>query len=119
MYSNEHYRFSVKRIFLDLLWLNSRDLRRRPMIERKRLLRSIVPADSPVLYTDGVDGRGTDCYRAVCDSDLEAMVAKRRDGLYTPEATSMGEDPEPAVFADGRPTGVVRVTRSRVGTLIT
>lgn len=31
---------------------------------------------------------GVELFRIVCDQDLEGVVAKRRDGLYTPEATT-------------------------------
>jgi ATP-dependent DNA ligase len=34
------------------------------------------------------NARGVDLFRVVCDSDLEGIVAKRKDGLYTPEETS-------------------------------
>jgi ATP-dependent DNA ligase len=27
-------------------------------------------------------------FRAVCDADLEGLVAKRKDGLYNPEAST-------------------------------
>jgi len=74
-------------VAFDLLWLNGRDLRQTPLIERKRLLRSIVPARSTVLYSEAVDN-GTEFYRLVCESDLEGVVAKRKDGLYTPAETS-------------------------------
>ena len=29
-----------------------------------------------------------DLFRLACENDLEGIVAKRRDGLYTPEETS-------------------------------
>lgn len=51
----------------DLLWLDGRDLRDRPLIKRKLLLRQIVPPQpSLVLYVDhvaaaGVDLRGHEC----------------------------------------------------------
>jgi ATP-dependent DNA ligase len=64
-------------------------MRKTPLSERKRHLRSVVPARSTtVLYADHIDTNGTDLYRAVCDQDLEGIVAKRRDGLYTPEETT-------------------------------
>jgi len=46
-----------------------------------------VPARSTVLYSEAVDN-GTEFYRLVCESDLEGVVAKRKDGLYTPAETS-------------------------------
>ena len=45
-----------------------------------------MPAGSAtVLYADHIDAHGTESFRAVCEQDLEGIVAERRDGLYTPE----------------------------------
>ena len=41
-----------------------------------------------MLYANQIDGNGTGLFRAVCDADLEGIVAKRKDGLYTPDETS-------------------------------
>src|SRR5207237_342075 len=68
----------------DILWLDGRDLRHVPLLRRKRILRRIVPLQpAPVLYADGVD-----LFRNLCEMDMEGIVAKRKDGLYTPEETS-------------------------------
>ncbi|HWQ52962.1 MAG TPA: hypothetical protein VN442_04705 [Bryobacteraceae bacterium] len=73
----------------DLLSLDGRDLRGLPLLERKRLLSGIVPQGAcPVLYVDHVAECGVDLFRAVCEQDMEGIVAKRADGLYTPEETS-------------------------------
>jgi ATP-dependent DNA ligase len=40
------------------------------------------------LYADHFEAGGVDLFRAVCENDLEGIVAKRKDGLYTPEETS-------------------------------
>ena len=67
----------------DLLWLDGKDLRFRPLVERKRILRSIMPAQpSVLLYADHVEQRGIDFFRLVCEQDLEGIVAKRRLGVY-------------------------------------
>lgn len=43
----------------DLLWLNGRDLRSRPLIERKQHLRRLIPEQSNrLLYCDHVDENG-------------------------------------------------------------
>jgi bifunctional non-homologous end joining protein LigD len=77
-------------VAFDLLWLNGRDLSAKPLIERKRVLRSLLApvAASPILFADYFDGRGIELYREVCRMDLEGIVAKRKDGLYTPAETS-------------------------------
>ncbi len=74
----------------DLLWLDGKDLRSRPLVERKAALRKLTSASPSacVLYVDGIEGKGTELFKAVCEADLEGIVAKRRDGLYTPEETS-------------------------------
>lgn len=76
-------------VAFDVLWLNGKDLRQTPLSERKRILRSVVPVGSTtVLFADHIDANGTELFRAVCDQDLEGIVAKRRDGLYTPGETT-------------------------------
>jgi len=72
----------------DLLWHDGRDLRQLRLLERKRLLGKL--ARPPVLYVDHIPRRGVDLFRAVCDQDLEGIVAKLAPGMYTPEATTWG-----------------------------
>jgi len=75
----------------DCISLDGRDLRARPLVERKRHLRRIVTRRADrVRYLDHVVGRGRDLFRAVCELDMEGVVAKRRDGVYTsdPAATT-------------------------------
>ena len=75
----------------DVLALDGRDVRKLPLLARKRALRRVVPrcADR-VRYLDHVAGRGVDLFRAVCELDLEGIVSKRADGVYTsdPDATT-------------------------------
>jgi bifunctional non-homologous end joining protein LigD len=61
----------------DLLWLNGRDLRELPLIERKRSLRRLIPpgCDS-VLYVDHIEAEAERLFEFVCERDLEGMVAK-------------------------------------------
>lgn len=67
----------------DLLSLNGEDVRERPLIERKRLLRDIVPETSPaVLYANHIEQNGIEFFRLICDRDLEGMVAKYKWGRY-------------------------------------
>jgi bifunctional non-homologous end joining protein LigD len=67
----------------DLLWLDGVDLRERPLIERKRLLRSIVPEQSAcLLYADHIEQHGIEIFRRTCERDLEGVVAKWRYGAY-------------------------------------
>jgi ATP-dependent DNA ligase len=66
-----------------VLAVDQKDLRRFPLAERKRLMRSIVPMGGrSVLYADHIDGRGRELFAAVFAQDLEGIVAKRKDGRY-------------------------------------
>ncbi len=70
----------------DLLWLNGRDLRGLPLLERKRLLRGIIPAQPcPVRYVNHLTATGVPLFQAVCERDLEDVVAKLGNAPYTPD----------------------------------
>jgi bifunctional non-homologous end joining protein LigD len=72
----------------ELLWLDGRDLRDRPLLERKAALRKLIPRKPhAVLYVDHVTA-GTDLFRVVCEQDMEGVVAKQANAGYTPDATT-------------------------------
>ena len=49
----------------DLLWLNGRDLRSRPLLERKARLKQVIPAGLQVLYSDHVERRGIELFELI------------------------------------------------------
>ena len=68
----------------DLLWLDGEDLRRRPLVERKkRLARLVQAAKCPrLLYAQHIEQHGKGFFAEICGRDLEGIVAKRKTGLY-------------------------------------
>jgi bifunctional non-homologous end joining protein LigD len=68
----------------DLLYLNGRDLRQLPLIDRKEKLRAVIEKSAmpDVICGKYVEGRGIDLFRAVCEHNLEGVVAKRKTGTY-------------------------------------
>jgi bifunctional non-homologous end joining protein LigD len=67
----------------DVLWVDGKDVRSLPLIERKRLLGSIVPEQpSAMLYAHHVERTGVEFFRLVCEQDLEGIVAKLKHGAY-------------------------------------
>lgn len=69
----------------DLLHLNGKDLSDRPLDERKRALRKLLPAslESDVLrFNDHVEARGDEFYAQACRLGIEGIVAKRCDAPY-------------------------------------
>jgi bifunctional non-homologous end joining protein LigD len=94
----------------DLLWLNGEDLRDAPLLERKKLLKRLVPKQpSPILYVEHMR-EGVALFEAVCAQDLEGIVAKLATGRYTPDETTWVKIKNPtysqaegrADFFDGR-----------------
>jgi len=74
-------------VAFDLLAVNGRDVRKQPLVERKEILREIVPKQSrSVLYANHVPVRGRELFGAVCEADLEGIVAKWKDAPYNPAA---------------------------------
>jgi bifunctional non-homologous end joining protein LigD len=73
----------------DLLWLNGRDLRDLPLIQRKQFLREIVPSvPSRVLFSDHLEHRGRQLFEVSCEHDLEGIVAKWKFGSYLPNSSA-------------------------------
>ena len=67
----------------DLVWLNGRDLRQKPLVERKRLLHELVPTDHPrLLYMSHLDSGGTRFFKLVCEQNLEGIVCKPKTSPY-------------------------------------
>jgi len=67
----------------DLLWLNGRDLRELSLLERKKILRKVIPRKSnSVGCVSYVDKDALKLFELVKKSDLEGLVVKRKDGKY-------------------------------------
>ena len=69
-------------VFFDCLELDDRDLRRRPLLDRKECLRMLVPALGPVRFGDHVVGEGVAFYEAASAQRLEGIVAKKARAPY-------------------------------------
>jgi bifunctional non-homologous end joining protein LigD len=68
----------------DLLYLNGRDLRHLPLIERKEKLHTLIEKSAlpDVICGKYVEGRGVDLFNEVVRRNLEGVVAKRKTGTY-------------------------------------
>jgi bifunctional non-homologous end joining protein LigD len=73
----------------DLLTVDGEDLRARPLIERKRALRRLMPrCDSRLRYVDHVRECGRDLYELACAHDTEGIVGKWAAGRYSVDGTT-------------------------------
>jgi bifunctional non-homologous end joining protein LigD len=68
----------------DLLYLNGFDLRSTPLIERKRLLASILTrsSDAHLRYSDHIIGDNQASFNEACRQGLEGLIVKRADAGY-------------------------------------
>jgi len=61
----------------DVVWVNGKDLRGVPLIERKKKLRGIVPLESAcVLHVDYLPEKGKELFDLACERDLEGICGK-------------------------------------------
>ena len=60
--------------------LTAKPCNRCPLIERKQRLRELVQQPSVLLYATHVQRTGREFFRAVCEQDLEGIVAKLKHG---------------------------------------
>lgn len=74
-----HLHYSI----FDILWLNEYDLSHLPLIERKRILKQILPEDHGVIkYSDHVIGDGKNFFQAAVSQGLEGIMAKKANSIY-------------------------------------
>ena len=72
----------------DLLYLDGVDLRKAPLIDRKKLLGHAIAPSEHTNLVEYVEGEGASFYGAVVKLGLEGVIAKRRSSVYEPGARS-------------------------------
>ncbi|HEX2380661.1 MAG TPA: hypothetical protein VHI74_08005 [Methyloceanibacter sp.] len=56
----------------DLLHLNGKDLRERPLLERRARLKELIPTEHPFLFSEEFTGDAASFFRACADQQLKA-----------------------------------------------
>ena len=90
----------------DLLELDDKDLRRRPIEERKALLAKLLKgAHSSIVLNEHFDEDGAAVYRAACQLGCEGIVSKRLGSPYrsgrSPHWVKVKNPKAPAVKREG------------------
>jgi bifunctional non-homologous end joining protein LigD len=67
----------------DLLFLNGEDLRKLPLLERKKKLKKLVGKNEVIRYCDHFDQYGIDFFNKAAENNLEGIIAKRAESGYT------------------------------------
>ena len=74
----------------DLLYLDGRDLRGVPLIERKKVLKEILKPDDVIRYSEHFDTSATELLAAVKQQGLEGIIGKRAQSRYESRRSSTG-----------------------------
>lgn len=76
---------NLRYYIFDLLFFRGEDLRELPLIERKDKLKKLLPKSSTSLlqYSDHIIDKGKKAFEAAEKLNLEGIIAKRMDSLYT------------------------------------
>ncbi len=73
----------------DILWHDGKDLMALPLIERQAVLKKLIPVNDPVIkLSDTFEASGSSFFALAEKMQLEGIMAKKRDGLYIPNARS-------------------------------
>lgn len=66
----------------DILWYEGKDLTHLPLIERKAILQSIIPAGDAIIYSDHIVEKGKDFFKLALKKGLEGVMAKDMKSEY-------------------------------------
>src|SRR5580704_8833224 len=66
----------------DILFLDGKDMRRKRLLERKALLKQVLPRNSLLRYSEHIKAKGTALFKKTKQAGLEGVMAKRAAGLY-------------------------------------
>lgn len=74
----------VTYMVFDLLQLGERDLRKIPLVERKRLLAELIPGKGLIRVLDHIEDDARPLYAFCEERGLEGVVAKKKTSIYRP-----------------------------------
>src|SRR5690242_432751 len=82
---SENQNRPIQYCIFDLLELSGKDTTSLPLIDRKELLKKIIPSNDPVLkYSDHIIENGKSFLQVSKEKDLEGIMAKKMDSKYFP-----------------------------------
>ena len=87
---------------VDLLFLNGRDLRTLPLLERKRRLKSLTAPDHPrIRFVDHIETEGEFMFKHAVPIGMEGVVRKTRELALQGRAQSRLAEVEAQWYHDG------------------
>ena len=86
----QHYedntQYQICYYVFDLLSLNGNDTSELTLIERKELLKKLLPKNAVIKYSEHIIAKGKGFFEAAKKNDLEGIMAKKAQSLYHPGA---------------------------------
>ncbi len=67
----------------DCLYIDGKSIEDKPLLERKKLLKELLPNSDIIRYCDHIEEQGKAFFAAMKKQGLEGMIAKRADSVYT------------------------------------
>lgn len=81
-YYNTNPDHPIKYYVFDLLHLNGHDTYSLPLLERKKLLKEVIPQSELIVYSDHVEEEGKAFFDISRERNLEGIMAKKCDSQY-------------------------------------
>lgn len=78
----------IQFLVFDCLELDGNDLTKLKLIERKEILKELLPENDVIKYCDHVEGDGIALFEQAKKIKLEGIIAKRKDSKYFPDKRS-------------------------------
>ena len=78
----------IQFLVFDCLELDGKDLTKLKLIERKEILKALLPESDIIKYCDHVEGEGIALFEHAMKIKLEGIIAKRMDSKYFPDKRS-------------------------------
>jgi bifunctional non-homologous end joining protein LigD len=66
----------------DILWLDGKDLTALPVVQRKEILKKVIPESENIRISEMFESTGTEFYDIAKQMGLEGIMAKKSDSLY-------------------------------------
>jgi len=66
----------------DMLWIDGHNIENLPLVERKKLLRKIIPETNEIQYSDHIFRDGKQLFEAAQENKLEGIIAKKAESKY-------------------------------------
>jgi bifunctional non-homologous end joining protein LigD len=81
---NYHNRdkYAIQFLVFDIIELQGKSLTNQPLVERKKILRELLPPSNLIRYCDHVENQGVVLFKQMQKMNLEGMIAKKKNSKY-------------------------------------